>query len=260
MRERGYPIDDFDQRAADISVDHPQVVENFRAGHSIYLSQEYGGVGTEEQRQAFVHYRELFEKLLETDKTRTRHRRHAHDNPGSADQDHRTDRGDVGQPTRDSKLPDGATDVPPGGTNRRARTVESAEAVESVDLPPLRRPFRPSRPVARPDRRPDAGAHAYAAARGTEESAERSLFAETSCSGFRSRWDDVQSSFVDDPKDCVHKADGLVSEVVEQLTNGFSEARSRLEAQWARGEEASTEDLRLALKRYRDFFQRLLSV
>jgi DNA-binding MarR family transcriptional regulator len=67
MRERGYPIDDFDQRAADISVDHPQVVENFRAGHSIYLSQEYGGVGTEEQRQAFVHYRELFEKLLETD-------------------------------------------------------------------------------------------------------------------------------------------------------------------------------------------------
>ena len=93
-----------------------------------------------------------------------------------------------------------------------------------------------------------------------EESAERSLFAENELSGFRSRWDDVQSSFVDDPKDCVHKADGLVSEVVEQLTNGFSEARSRLEAQWARGEEASTEDLRLALKRYRDFFQRLLTV
>ena len=67
MRERGYPVDDFDQRAADISVDHPQVVENYRAAHGIHLSQQKGDVGTEEQRQAFVHYRALFEKLLETD-------------------------------------------------------------------------------------------------------------------------------------------------------------------------------------------------
>jgi hypothetical protein len=51
-----------------------------------------------------------------------------------------------------------------------------------------------------------------------------------------------------------------VAEVVEQLTTGFSDARSRLEAQWARGESASTEDLRVALTRYREFFQRLLSV
>jgi hypothetical protein len=68
MRERGYPIDDFDQRAADISVDHPTVVENYRAAHSVSLSQQDGDVGTEKQRQAFVHYRALFEKLLETDK------------------------------------------------------------------------------------------------------------------------------------------------------------------------------------------------
>jgi hypothetical protein len=95
---------------------------------------------------------------------------------------------------------------------------------------------------------------------GTEPSTEKSLFAEDALSGLRSRWDDVQSGFVDDPKECVHKADGLVSDVVDQLTTGFSEARSRLEAQWARGEEASTEDLRLALKRYREFFERLLAV
>jgi hypothetical protein len=95
---------------------------------------------------------------------------------------------------------------------------------------------------------------------GTEPSTEKSLFAEDELSGLRSRWDDVQSGFVDDPKECVHKADGLVSDVVDQLTTGFSEARSRLEAQWARGEEASTEDLRLALKRYREFFERLLAV
>jgi hypothetical protein len=99
---------------------------------------------------------------------------------------------------------------------------------------------------------------------GTEPSSEpsnaRSLFADEDLSGLRSRWDDVQAAFVDSPKDCVQKADTLVAEVVEQLTTGFSEARARLEAQWARGEKVSTEDLRLALKRYRDFFQRLLSV
>jgi hypothetical protein len=94
----------------------------------------------------------------------------------------------------------------------------------------------------------------------SEPSTERSLLADNDLSGLRSRWDDVQTAFVDNPKECVQKADTLVAEVVEQLTRGFSEARSRLEGQWARGEKASTEDLRVALKRYRDFFQRLLSV
>jgi hypothetical protein len=94
----------------------------------------------------------------------------------------------------------------------------------------------------------------------SEPSTERSLLADDDLSGLRSRWDDVQAAFVDNPKECVQKADTLVAEVVEQLTTGFSDARSRLEAQWARGEKVSTEDLRVALKRYRDFFQRLLSV
>lgn len=67
MRERGYPIDDFDQRAADISVDHPDVAENYRAAHRIHLSQREHEIGTEEQRQAFVHYRALFDKLLAAD-------------------------------------------------------------------------------------------------------------------------------------------------------------------------------------------------
>ena len=66
MRERGYPVDDFDRRAADISVDHPQIVENYRAAHGIHLSQQHGDVSTEQQREAFVHYRALFERLLET--------------------------------------------------------------------------------------------------------------------------------------------------------------------------------------------------
>ncbi len=64
MRERGYPIDDFDQRAADISVDHPDIVENYRNAHSIYQSQHNGEIETEAARQAFVHYRALFDRLL----------------------------------------------------------------------------------------------------------------------------------------------------------------------------------------------------
>jgi hypothetical protein len=66
MRERGYPVDDFDRRAADISVDHPQIAENYRAAHGIHLSQQRGDVNTEQQRKAFVHYRALFERLLDT--------------------------------------------------------------------------------------------------------------------------------------------------------------------------------------------------
>jgi hypothetical protein len=65
MRERGYPVDDFDQRAADISVDHPAVVENYRSAHAIHRSKQNGGNNTENQRQAFVHYRALFDKLLD---------------------------------------------------------------------------------------------------------------------------------------------------------------------------------------------------
>jgi hypothetical protein len=86
------------------------------------------------------------------------------------------------------------------------------------------------------------------------------LFADGELSDFRSRWTEVQSAFVDDPRDCVQKADGLVADVVDKLTSGFSHARSQLEEQWDRGEDVSTEDLRIALKRYREFFERLLAV
>jgi len=67
MRERGYPVNDFDRQAADISVDHPNVVEHYRAAHVLYSAQDKGDIGTEAQREAFVHYRALFDKLLETD-------------------------------------------------------------------------------------------------------------------------------------------------------------------------------------------------
>ena len=92
------------------------------------------------------------------------------------------------------------------------------------------------------------------------DSSEQMLFGDGELSDFHSRWTEVQSAFVDDPRDCVQKADGLVSDVVDKLTGQFAQARSRLEEQWSRGEQVSTEDLRIALKRYRDFFERLLAV
>ncbi len=83
MRERGYPVDDFDRRAADVSVDHPQIVENYRTAHGIHLAQQQGGVSTEQQREAFVHYRALFDKLLENSQADDTQRRQPHDNARS---------------------------------------------------------------------------------------------------------------------------------------------------------------------------------
>jgi len=93
-----------------------------------------------------------------------------------------------------------------------------------------------------------------------ESSTAEMLFAGDDVSDLRARWAGVQAAFVDDPKECVQKADHLVSDLVEQLTAGFAQARSRLEEQWSRGQEASTEDLRMALMHYREFFDRLLAV
>jgi hypothetical protein len=73
------------------------------------------------------------------------------------------------------------------------------------------------------------------------------------------RWEAIQVTFVDDPRRAVEDADGLVAHVMQQLADGFARERETLEGQWSRGEDVSTEDLRVALQRYRSFFQRLLS-
>jgi hypothetical protein len=65
MRERGYPMEGFDQRAADVSVDHPQVVDNYRSAHEIAMASDRNEASTEDLRKAMVHYRSLFEELLE---------------------------------------------------------------------------------------------------------------------------------------------------------------------------------------------------
>lgn len=86
------------------------------------------------------------------------------------------------------------------------------------------------------------------------------LFADDELSGYRTRWDAVQTGFVDEPRRAVEEADALVAQVMKRLAEVFADERADLERQWDRGDQISTEDLRLALRRYRSFFQRLLSL
>jgi len=85
------------------------------------------------------------------------------------------------------------------------------------------------------------------------------LFPAGETDGFTTRWREVQTAFVDEPRESVAKADALVAELMQRLATSFTEERQRLEGQWDRGDDVSTEDLRVALTRYRSFFDRLLS-
>jgi hypothetical protein len=76
---------------------------------------------------------------------------------------------------------------------------------------------------------------------------------------FRAQWQEVQTDFVDEPRGSVEQADALVAELMQRLAQTFAEERQNLESQWSRGDDVSTEDLRVALRRYRSFFERLLS-
>jgi len=86
------------------------------------------------------------------------------------------------------------------------------------------------------------------------------LFSAEEAKVFRGRWDAIQVNFVDEPRQVVEQADGLVALAMKRLAEMFAAERARLEGQWDRGDNVSTEDLRLALQRYRSFFGRILSV
>jgi hypothetical protein len=86
------------------------------------------------------------------------------------------------------------------------------------------------------------------------------LFEETDAGQFRTQWLNIQSKFVDNPRESVREADELVANVLKSVTMSFHERRTSLEKQWNGGGNASTEDLRLALKSYRSFFERLLTL
>jgi hypothetical protein len=77
--------------------------------------------------------------------------------------------------------------------------------------------------------------------------------------GFRGRWTEIQTRFVDAPRESVEQADALVAELMQRLAQTFAQERQALEDQWSGGRDPSTEDLRVGLQRYRSFFERLLS-
>jgi len=138
------------------------------------------------------------------------------------------------------------------GTGEKLSTADlvagAHPAAERADLGPTgdQAPAAPSRAPARVGATPTGQA--------------APLFPSGELENFRSRWDDIQTGFVDDPRRTIEQADGLVAEAMKRLAQTFSDERSKLEQQWQRGGDVSTEDLRVAFQRYRSFFQRLLTL
>lgn len=93
-----------------------------------------------------------------------------------------------------------------------------------------------------------------------DEHSTEPLFPQKETEELRDRWHSIQSAFVDEPRKAVEDADGLVAVAIKSLAESFAKERDRLESQWDRGDDVSTEDLRVALRRYRSFFERLLSL
>lgn len=92
------------------------------------------------------------------------------------------------------------------------------------------------------------------------EQSKPALLPSDEVADLRSRWNDIQTGFVDEPRRAVEDADALVASAMKRLAEIFASERAQLEGQWDKGDEVSTEDLRIALQRYRSFFGRLLSI
>jgi len=109
----------------------------------------------------------------------------------------------------------------------------------------------------------DTGVSASAEGGGAQmvrEQPAAQLFPDTECHDFRARWERIQIGFVDEPRRAVQEADSLVADTMKRLTDNFSGERKKMEAVWVRGDDVSTEDLRVSLQRYRSFFNRLLTL
>src|SRR5271163_3886527 len=104
-----------------------------------------------------------------------------------------------------------------------------------------------------------SGTYGAATARAKEEETGP-LFSGTEANELRARWDAIQVGFVDEPRGAGEQADNLVAGTMKRLAEVFAAERSKLEGQWDQGENVSTEDLRIALRRYRSFFGRLLAI
>ncbi len=95
--------------------------------------------------------------------------------------------------------------------------------------------------------------------RTADAAGETPLLADDQARRFRGEWESIQTGFVDQPRQAVERADALVADLMQRLAEGFADERRELESQWDRGDDVDTEELRLALQRYRSFFGRLLN-
>jgi hypothetical protein len=134
-----------------------------------------------------------------------------------------------------------------GPEARRAATDDAGEAMPRIDAARVDPRIERRGDVPPKDQTPD-------------DQEASALFADDECHALWKRWDDIQAGFVDEPRQAVQEADSLVAETMQQLANTFARERNNLEQQWGRGGDVSTEDLRIAFRRYRSFFKRLLSV
>ena len=132
---------------------------------------------------------------------------------------------------------------------------DNNEQITTADLAQGKRPA-PAGDV----RGPQAVARERELEQGSQSTHATPLFPENELEGLRTRWKEIQTGFVDEPRKAVEQADGLVASAMKRLAEVFADERSGLERQWDRGDSVSTEDLRVALQRYRTFFDRLLSV
>ncbi len=139
---------------------------------------------------------------------------------------------DLASPSRDATAtPDDVRNGQTGGQRRVTQTSGEAPIAQACGDTPTAHPSRSAAPLL------PAGLAAT----------------------FQDRWEEVQTRFIDEPRGAVEEADRLVAELMQKLAESFAQERERLEAQWGRGEDISTEDLRVTLQRYRSFFQRLLA-
>jgi hypothetical protein len=143
------------------------------------------------------------------------------------------------------------------------RNLSTADLVAATEEPAARRSAAPEprtqeqqrqqRQEQRQGQRPDSAPK-------NEDEQLAPLFLPESAQAFRAQWDAVQIGFVDDPKQAVQQADELVAQVMKSLAETFANERAQLEGQVQQADQVSTENLRVALRHYRSFFQRLLSL
>lgn len=139
-----------------------------------------------------------------------------------------------------------------------AHADEPAQQEEYTDERSAQRVDTPGDTYDRTDTTATRASTASATASQTDE--RTALFSPDETNSLRGQWDSIQVGFVDEPRQAVEKADALVAGAMKRLAEVFAAERERLEKQWDRGDSVSTEELRLALRRYRAFFGRLLSV